>query len=248
MAKVIVIQHVSFEILGTMNALFKDQGIRIKYVNFSRTPDKKPSVKGYDGLVILGGPMNVDDTEYYPHLQTEIAMIQEAMVLDIPILGICLGAQLIAKANKAKVCKNPVKEIGWYDVTPTKEGADDTFFKHFAGTQKIFQWHGDTFAIPANAVKLAASETCANQAFKINHNIYGFQFHLEVDEALIHRWLTTPIHVEELKKLKGIIEPDEIKKKTITYIENSKALSKKVFGEFIHLIGHKPKPKIPPLR
>lgn len=167
MAKIIVFQHVPFEILGTMNPLFKQQAIRIKYVNFGRHPDSHPNILGYDGLVVLGGPMNVDEVEQYPHLDTEIKCIRQAMANNIPILGICLGAQLIAKANGAKVKKNIQKEIGWYDVTPTEAGELDPLIKHFNGSEKIFQWHGDTFELPENAVHLASSKLCNNQAFRI---------------------------------------------------------------------------------
>lgn len=248
MARIIVLQHVAYEILGTMNPLFKQQGIGIRYINFSRDPDARPSLDGYDGLVILGGPMSVNESDLYPHLEFEIELIKEAMQRQMPVLGICLGAQLIAKANGAFISKNPCKEIGWYDVKATEEGKQDSFFRHFQGTEKIFQWHGDTFDIPNNATKLAKNETCFNQAFKINDNVYGLQFHLEVDEALIERWLTTPIHIEELKNLKQPIDSDLIRRETPKLISRSKQLSQQVFSEFTNLIGHKPKTKTPPLR
>jgi len=241
MAKIIVIQHVAYEILGTMHALFKRQGMRMKYINFSRDPLRQVSVAGYDGMVILGGPMNADQVEIYPHLDTEIAMIQEAMTLNMPILGICLGAQLIAKANGAKVTKNNVKEIGWYDISPTEHGYHDPFIKHFKASEKIFQWHGDTFAMPKDAVLLATGQSCQNQAFRLRNNIYGFQFHLEVDEPIIERWLTVPSHVAEINKLKGQVHPQQIREETKNYIKQSKQLSHHVFNEFSKLVGHREK-------
>ena len=101
----------------------------------------------------------------------------------------------------AEVQRNPVKEIGWYDVTPTAEGEKDPLFSCFNGTEKIFQWHGDTFDIPHGAVHLATSPECPNQAFRYGERTYGLQFHLEVDEPLIHRWLKTPVHMRELEEL-----------------------------------------------
>lgn len=237
MKKILVCQHVAYEILGTLNPLFKDNGFRIRYVNFSRHPDLKPTLENYQGLVILGGPMNLGQTDTYRHLLHEIEMIEYAMEKGIPTLGICLGAQLIAKALGAEVGSNREKEIGWYDVSLTKEGKKDPIFSHFDGTEKIFQWHGDTFKIPQGAVHLASSPSCANQAFRFGDSVYGFQFHLEVDEPMIARWLEVPLHLNELDKLKGKIDPENIRQETPLYIDRLKDLSRKTFTEFIKLIG-----------
>lgn len=239
MAKIIVFQHVPYEPLGTMNPLFKRQGMRIKYVNFGRDPHSVPSICGYDGIVILGGPMNVDQIDAFPNLALEVQLIQQAIDLDIPILGICLGAQLIAKALGAKVSKNSCKEIGWYDVSVSSEGREDALLNFFDGTEKIFQWHGDTFELPADATLLATGDSCANQAYRYKNNVYGFQFHLEVDKGLIERWLSVPAHIEELAALKGDIDPHEIVKQTPEYLVRSEQLSEQVFGAFSDLIGHK---------
>ena len=237
MKKLLVCQHVAYEPLGTLDPLFRSAGFRIRYVNFGRQADLKPSTEGYHGLVILGGPMNVDETVKHPHLAHETAMIREAFQQNIPILGICLGAQLIAKALGAKVMKNWVKEIGWYDVAPTREGKSDPVLKHFQPVEKIFQWHGDTFDIPDGAVCLVSSKLCANQAFRHGDRVYGFQFHLEVDEAMIEHWLKVPDHREELKDLPDTIDADTIRRETPAHIHRLKKLSDKTFGEFIKLFG-----------
>jgi GMP synthase-like glutamine amidotransferase len=119
--RLLVLQHVAHEILGTLDPLLRRAGFRIRYVNFSRYPDAQPSVDGYDGLIILGGPMSVNDAERLPHLVTEMHLIEQAMKRDLPVLGICLGAQLIAKTLGAAVYPNCEKEIGWYDIAPTEE-------------------------------------------------------------------------------------------------------------------------------
>lgn len=237
MKRLLVFQHVPHEILGTFNPQLKDAGFRIRYVNFGRTPDAKPKVEKYDGLIILGGPMCLSQRENYPHLDTEIEAIREAMELQMPILGICLGAQLIAAALHARVHRNPVKEIGWYDVSPTEAGRDDPLFRFFRGTEKIFQWHGDTFEIPHGAVHLASSPDCANQAFRYGDRVYGLQFHLEVDAALIERWLKTPAHIRELEHLAPDITADGIRADTPRYIDNNLALGEQLFGEFIRLFS-----------
>lgn len=248
MTKLLVFQHVPHEILGTLNPLLKDAGFRIHYVNFGRHPDARPSLDGYHGLLILGGPMGVGDREAYPHLQTELEVIAEALDRGLPMLGICLGAQLIATALGAEVKPNRRKEIGWYDVAPTATGDSDPLFSHFRGVERIFQWHGDTFAIPRGAVHLATSAACTHQAFRYGKNVYGLQFHLEVDEAMIDRWLRVQVNREELQALHGEIDADEIRYETHQRIGRSKALAGLVFGEFIKLFALKPKRVVLPSR
>jgi len=248
MKRLLVFQHVPHEILGTFNPLLKQAGFRIRYINFGRTPEAVPNIEKYDGLIILGGPMCVDQTDSHPHLLTEIAAIQEAMEQQMPVLGICLGAQLIAKALGAHVRKNPVKEIGWYDVTPTEAGTRDPLFNCFQGTEKIFQWHGDTFDIPHGAEHLASSTDCANQAFRYGDRTYGLQFHLEVDEALIQRWLKTPVHIRELESLGDQISPEKIMDETELYIRNTAELGNRLFGEYIRLFSSRVRRKALPSR
>lgn len=242
MGKIMVLQHVPYELLGTMNPLFKKQGLRIKYVNFGRHPLKQPEITGYDGLVILGGGMNVDQVAQYPHLQTEIDLIRKAMSENIPTLGICLGSQLIAAACGATVKKNVRKEIGWYDIDMTANAETDPLFKHFDKKEKIFQWHGYTFDLPQDAIHLASSQDCTNQAFRVGDSVYGLQFHLEVDPGLIERWLSVPAHLKELEELQGQIDPETIRADIPKYIERSNQLSESVFLEFIKMIGHQNSP------
>ncbi|HWP91851.1 MAG TPA: gamma-glutamyl-gamma-aminobutyrate hydrolase family protein [Thermodesulfobacteriota bacterium] len=241
MSKILVFQHVAYEILGTLDPLLRSSGFRIRYVNFGRHPDIAPSLDGYHGLVVLGGSMNIDQLDQYKHLATEIGLIQEAIQRDLPVLGICLGAQLVAKALGAEVRRNLEKEIGWYDVRITGEGRDDPLLGHFQDTEKIFQWHGYTFDIPEGAVRLATSETCINQAFRYGHKVYGFQFHLEVEESLIERWLKVPLHKKEIEDSQGKIDPEKIRRDTELYVDRLKLLSDRTFGRFIKLFRSRKK-------
>ena len=241
MRRLLVFQHVSFEILGTLHLLLKARGFRLRYANFGRHPHAHPDVTRYNGLVILGGPMNVDDLERHPHLAVEVELIRQAIEQGIPVLGICLGAQLIAKALGAPVSANGAKEIGWYDVSRTAEAKDDLLFRDFAETEKIFQWHSDTFELPPGTVPLATSQTCLRQAFRYGTNVYGFQFHLEVDERLIERWLTVPEHCAELTDSGGQFDPMVIRHETTLYISRSQRLSERVFSHFIDLFNLPPK-------
>jgi GMP synthase (glutamine-hydrolysing) len=235
MRRLLVFQHVPYEILGTLDPLLRDAGFRIRYVNFGRQPDAWPQIMRYQGLVVLGGPMNCDQSERHPHLLTEIELIRRAISHGKPVLGICLGAQLIARALGARVSKNPVKEIGWYDLSPTREGERDPLFAQLGPVEKIFQWHGDTFEIPDGAVHLATSPDCNHQAFRYAENVYALQFHLEVDAPLINRWLHTPDHVRELEEMGDAERAERILRETRANIDRTIALGEVMFGEFIRL-------------
>jgi GMP synthase (glutamine-hydrolysing) len=235
MKKLLVCQHVPHEILGTLDPLLKSAGFRIRYVNFGRYPDAGPSLDGYHGLVVLGGPMSVNDTHRLSHLITEMKLIEIAMRRNLPVLGICLGAQLIAKTLGAAVYPNKEKEIGWHDVSPTAEAESDPLLAEFQRTEKIFHWHGDTFDIPKSTIHLAFSALCVNQAFRYGANVYGFQFHLEVNEPMIHRWLRVAENKKEITALGGKIDPERIHLETPDNMRRLQSLSERVFGEFIQL-------------
>jgi GMP synthase (glutamine-hydrolysing) len=235
MKKILVLQHVAHELLGTLDPMLRAAGFRLRYVNFARHPDAEPSLDGYHGLVVLGGPMSVNDTDRLLHLITEMRLIETALHRNLPILGICLGAQLIAKTLGAAVYANKEKEIGWYDVFPTEQAAGDPLLAPFKRTEKVFQWHGDTFDIPKSTFHLACSSLCANQAFRYGTNVYGLQFHLEVDAPMIRRWLQVSENKNEINTLAGKIDPERIHRETPDHIKRLHQLSERVFGEFIRL-------------
>lgn len=237
MRKILVFQHVAHELLGTLNPLLKDSGFRIRYVNFDRDPAARPSLDGYFGLVVLGGPMNVDQVDLYPFLAVEVELVAEALQRGMPVLGICLGAQLLARALGADVRPHHSKEIGWYQINPTPAGADDPVFAGMSDTEHIFQWHGDTFDIPSGAVHLASSPDCENQAFRYGDTAYGFQFHLEVDRPMVERWLTVPHNRQEITDLNGAIDPEQIRSDTLQHIDKLQRLSDDTFSRWIKLFG-----------
>lgn len=237
MKRLLVLQHVAHEILGTLDPLLKRAGFRIRYVNFSRYPDAQPSLDGYDGLIVLGGPMSVNDADRLPHLVTEMHLIERAMKSNLPVLGICLGAQLVAKTLGAAVYPNPEKEIGWYDISPTEEAKSDPLLETWEQSEKIFQWHGDTFDIPKTSRHLAFSSLCSNQAFRYGPNVYGFQFHLEVEGRMIQRWLGVEENKSEIASLAGKIDTARIQAETAMHIRRLHDLSDQVFGAFIKLFG-----------
>ena len=227
MRKLLVFQHVPYEPLGTLDAQFRGAGFRIRYVNFSRFERVTLDVRRYNGLIVLGGPMGVNDADRHPHLRQEMDALRVAIDAGLPVLGICLGAQLIAAA------RNPVKEIGWSTVKPTSAGSRDPLFKHLGRSEQIFQWHGDTFHLPEGAELLAVTDACRNQAFRYAGNVYGLQFHLEVDQALIRRWLSTPAMRHEIEALNGAVDAETVLEETSRYIGRSMRLSHAVFSAFI---------------
>jgi GMP synthase (glutamine-hydrolysing) len=237
MRKLLVFQHSPREPLGVFDPMLRRAGFRIRYVNFARQPDQQPDVSRYNGLVVLGGPMNVDQVAQYPHLTTEIAAIREALTRGIPVLGICLGAQLLAAALGSVVRPNHVREIGWYRLHPTAEAGVDPLCRHLDGEHHVFQWHAYTFDLPPGAVHLASSPTCPNQAFRYGDRAYGLQFHLEANETLIERWLNVPEYRREAEAAGPAQHLDQILRDTHTHAPAARTLSERVFGEFIELLG-----------
>jgi GMP synthase (glutamine-hydrolysing) len=198
MSRLLVFQHVAAEPLGTLDPLIRRRGHRIRFVNFERDPDAQPNIDRYRGLVVLGGPMNVEDQGHRPHLRTELRVIEQALRQGKPVLGICLGAQLLAHVLGAPVRRHERPEIGWYDLHLTDAGQADPMLGKLAPRTPVFQWHGYTFDLPEGAVQLARTDTCEQQAFRWGDSAYGLQFHPEVDEPLIERWLEKPEHADEL--------------------------------------------------
>jgi GMP synthase-like glutamine amidotransferase len=135
-----------------------------------------PRVDDIDMLIAMGGPMSVNDEETLPWLRAEKQLVRDAIARDRRLLGVCLGAQLIASALGSRVYRNSVKEIGWF---PIQSPSPPECGFRFPAESMVFHWHGETFDLPPGAVHLAKSEGCANQAFQLKHNVIGLQFHLE---------------------------------------------------------------------
>ena len=231
--KILVFQHVPFEPLGTLDPLLKNAGFRIRYVNFARDPLQAPSLDGYSALIVLGGPMNVDQIEDFPNLATEVTLIQDALDRGLSILGICLGAQLLARALGARVMPDHAREIGWHDVDLTNQGKDDPVLSAFESRQQVFQWHEDAIELPEGAAHLASSDACEIQAFRFGNSAYGFQFHLEVDHSLIDRWLDRAGYQEMLEEMSATIDPEQIRRQTDDSIQPLKDLSDRTFSRWI---------------
>jgi GMP synthase (glutamine-hydrolysing) len=237
MSRLMIFQHVAAEPLGTLYARIRARGHRIRFHNFQRHPDAQPNVERYHGLIVLGGPMNVMDQHRHPHLKTELLAIEAALKQQKPVLGICLGAQLLAHVLGAPVRKHGSLEIGWYDLNTTEPGRDDPVLGHLGAVAPVFQWHGCTYDLPSGAVQLARTETCEQQAFRFGTNAYGFQFHMEADEAMIHRWLQLPAYRDELAGAGLAHDENSIRAVTEAQLARMRPLAEKTFNRFLDLVG-----------
>ena len=186
---IVIIKHVEQEGAGFLEPFLREEGWGLDIIELGlgeRLPD---APEEYDAVIVLGGPMNVYQVREYPFLEEEEHFITRALREEVPMLGICLGAQLLAKACGARVKKAAHKEVGWFRVGVTKEGRGDSLFTGFPGQMNVFQWHEDTFGIPAGGVLLARGKTCRNQAFRMGKNAYGLQFHVEVTPSMVEDWM-----------------------------------------------------------
>jgi GMP synthase-like glutamine amidotransferase len=181
-----VLQHVPFEGLGSIAGWLDAQGARVTWTRFFHEAILPP-LGEVDLLIAMGGPMSVNEEVVWPWLRAEKQFVRETITRGVAVLGVCLGAQLIASALGARVRPNPVKEIGWFPIEAIQAARGCAPLPH---TCNVFHWHGETFDLPHGAVRLARSAGCVNQAFQLGRNVVGVQFHLEstpaTDRALVH--------------------------------------------------------------
>lgn len=175
MMRVHVLQHVAFEDIGSMADWLHEHSAQISYTRFFESAEL-PLPEHFDLIIAMGGPMSVNDEDAFPWLMAEKQFIREAIEHGVSVLGICLGAQLIASALYACVYPNWQKEIGWFAIE-TASNREEAF--QFSERLSVFHWHGETFDLPKGAIQLARSQGCENQAFQFGKNVIGLQFHLE---------------------------------------------------------------------
>lgn len=175
-------QHAGFEGLGSIEEWSHQNGHILTRTNLFEDIHF-PSLSDFDWLVIMGGPMSVNDEDRHPWLKEEILFIQQAIDADKTVLGICLGSQLISKALGARVYRNAGKEIGWFDIDFTASAMETHLFSDLGDAIKVFHWHGETFDLPEKVIPLASSGATKNQGFIYNDKVLAMQFHIENTSA-----------------------------------------------------------------
>ncbi len=214
------LQHVPFEGLGSIENWLKDKGYNISATHLYQSAEF-PNVNDLDLLIIMGGPMSVNDEAELPWLIAEKQFVRNVIEAGKPVLGICLGAQMIANALGAKVYPNSQKEIGWFPIQNTS--ANKNLFQ-FPESATVFHWHGETFYLPDNAKLLASSQACVNQAFQIGKNVIGLQFHLE----------TTPASLQDIA---AYCADELVAGEFVQSVEQMSSVDKKQFDEINLLMG-----------
>jgi len=185
--RILVLQHLDIEPPALIGETLREAGCTLETVRPDRGKPAPTSPDGYAGVLVMGGPMSANDD--LPWIQDELALLARVIEQDVPMLGICLGAQLLARAAGSSILPSPVRELGWYRLHGQQAAATDPLFRHLPdGGLDVFQWHGETFTLPEQATLLASCEDVPHQAFRIGRQ-YGLQFHVEVDEALIRQWV-----------------------------------------------------------
>ncbi|MFQ5646143.1 MAG: type 1 glutamine amidotransferase, partial [bacterium] len=228
-ALIYIIKQVPHEGPGIFGELLQENGLDYRTLEMYQSSHIDwPSPDQVDGLLVMGGPMGVYETDRYPFLLEEERLIGQLIRRDKPVLGICLGAQLIAKAAGAKVYSGVGKEIGWYPVKLTPEGKKDALFSRLPEETTVFQWHGDTFSLPDGGGQLASSALFENQAFRLENRVYALQFHLEVTEEIIKEWL----EINRTEVLEAGIDPETVMADTRKHVKELNRLGKNLFRRF----------------
>lgn len=234
MRLVTAIRHVHFEDLGVFEDVLIAQGFAIRYLEAGVDALRELPHLGGDLLVVLGGPIGAYQEDRYPFLTDELRVIENRLARRLPTLGICLGAQLMARALGASVYPAPAKEIGWAPITLTEAGLHSPI-RHLAGAEtSVLHWHGDTFDLPQGATPLASTDVCINQAFSWGNAGLALQFHPEARAANMERWL-----IGHACELSGPSMPnlERLRAETLKYGPYSQKYATTSFGEWLGDIG-----------
>jgi GMP synthase (glutamine-hydrolysing) len=227
MTECIAIRHLAFEDVGLMSGLLGERGIGVRYLDAGIDHFDPAQIAAAGLVVVLGGPIGVYEEDQYPFLHDELVALRARLDTGRPTLGICLGAQLIAKALGAKVAPGPQKEIGWGPIALSEAGRASVLAP-FDGVP-VLHWHGDNAALPPGAIGLASTPACPVQAFAIGRTVLALQFHIEADPARIEQWLVG--HTVELGK--AGIDPRILRRQAAEMGPLTASTGRKVLGNWL---------------
>jgi GMP synthase (glutamine-hydrolysing) len=230
---VLVLQHAASEGLGTIEDALRASGYEFKYLRTFAGDSIPSNPDGAPALVIMGGPMGVYEYGQYPFLRQEMKLIESFLKAGKPILGICLGSQLLAAALGAEVKKGPRKEIGWYGIQLSKNAANDPLWRGQPDFFTAYHWHGDIFELPKAAMPLASSDLTALQAFRYGASAYGLLFHMEVTSDQVQNMLSEFAGEIKEEKLNG----PEILHQSTAFLPPMREIGNVVFSRWTKLIN-----------
>ncbi len=225
MQNAVAICHVAFEDAGTLEPVLKERGIDLRYLQ-AGVDDLSPA-KDADLVLVLGGPIGIYEFERYPFLKDELAIVEAVVKQETPIVGICLGAQALAAVLGARVYPGTQSELGWDELILTEEGKASPLGA-LEGLH-ILNWHGDMFDLPDGATRLASTPITPNQAFSYGPKVLSLQFHVELPERDMERWLIG--HTLELANNK--VDLAEMRKRTARYAPPTNVASRKLFNDWL---------------
>src|SRR5438876_2778923 len=229
MNPVLCVRNDPDDTLGITPLAFESLRLPVECFDAFSTDVRWPGVEEISALVIFGGEMNADETERHPYLLTQRALMRRAVDAELPVLGICLGAQMLARALDARVYRAPVRELGFKTVRLTAAGQGDTLLSAFQTGDRVFQWHEDTFDLPDGADLLVAGDDVLNQAFRCGRRAWGVQFHFEVEAQEVEAWLRV---AEPTLSRAWNRTADEVREELRMYLETQQRRSRVLLSAF----------------
>ncbi|MET0446097.1 MAG: glutamine amidotransferase [Pseudorhodoplanes sp.] len=229
----VALRHVAFEDLGLLSSVLDRAGWDVAFCEAAIDDLAHPSIEHADLLIVLGGPIGVYEAEAYPFLTREIQLLERRLKQERPTLGICLGAQLMAKALGARVHAGSIKEIGWGKITLTEQGATTCLAPLAEDSAAVLHWHGDTFDLPNGAMRLASNTHYENQAFSFGRNALALQFHLEADPRQLEEWYVG--HALELSA--AGIPVAQLRAATASVASGLQDRANRIFGRWVHALN-----------